>query len=79
MVGPAASPGYLLSLRAGIRCSSATQRTDCHTDASSVLPIQVLMAHMRHLGDCAQQYRWLGYISSTSVYGNHEGDWVDEQ
>lgn len=39
---------------------------------------QVLMAHMRHLGDSAQRYRWLGYVSSTSVYGNHEGDWVNE-
>jgi hypothetical protein len=37
------------------------------------------MAHMRNLGDSASRYKWLGYISSTSVYGNHEGDWVNEQ
>lgn len=24
------------------------------------------------------QLEWLGYISSTSVYGDHGGDWVDE-
>lgn len=22
--------------------------------------------------------RWLGYLSTTGVYGNHDGDWVDE-
>lgn len=23
--------------------------------------------------------RWLGYLSSTAVYGDHQGNWVDEQ
>lgn len=23
--------------------------------------------------------KWIGYLSSTRVYGNHNGDWVDEQ
>ncbi len=22
--------------------------------------------------------KWVGYLSATSVYGNHEGEWVDE-
>ena len=26
----------------------------------------------------ASSLRWMGYLSSTSVYGNHDGDWVDE-
>ncbi|MBX9785698.1 MAG: SDR family oxidoreductase [Alphaproteobacteria bacterium] len=26
----------------------------------------------------SHQIKWLGYLSSTSVYGNHQGDWVDE-
>lgn len=34
------------------------------------------------LGDAfaasAQQMRWLGYLSTTGVYGDHEGGWVDE-
>lgn len=26
----------------------------------------------------AKRLRWLGYLSSTGVYGNHDGAWVDE-
>ena len=26
-----------------------------------------------------QNLKWFGYLSSTSVYGNHFGDWVDEK
>ena len=26
----------------------------------------------------AHQFQWLGYLSSTGVYGDHEGRWVDE-
>lgn len=26
----------------------------------------------------SHQIKWLGYLSSTSVYGNHQGDWVNE-
>lgn len=26
----------------------------------------------------ASQYKWLGYLSSTGVYGDHQGAWVDE-
>lgn len=26
-----------------------------------------------------QQFDWIGYLSSTSVYGNHDGAWVDEE
>lgn len=26
----------------------------------------------------SHQIQWLGYLSSTSVYGDHQGDWVDE-
>jgi nucleoside-diphosphate-sugar epimerase len=25
------------------------------------------------------QFDWIGYLSSTSVYGNHDGAWVDEE
>ena len=27
---------------------------------------------------CAAQMRWLGYLSTTGVYGDHQGAWVDE-
>lgn len=27
----------------------------------------------------APHLEWLGYLSSTGVYGNHEGNWVDEE
>ncbi|SEP58103.1 Nucleoside-diphosphate-sugar epimerase [Loktanella sp. DSM 29012] len=26
----------------------------------------------------AGQFEWVGYLSTTGVYGDHEGDWVDE-
>lgn len=26
-----------------------------------------------------RRYEWVGYLSSTSVYGNHNGEWVNEQ
>lgn len=36
---------------------------------------QEVMHHMRGVGNI----RWLGYLSTTGVYGNHDGGWVDEQ
>jgi nucleoside-diphosphate-sugar epimerase len=26
-----------------------------------------------------EKFEWVGYLSSTSVYGNHDGKWIDEQ
>ena len=26
-----------------------------------------------------KKIKWLGYLSSTSVYGNHDGKWVNEK
>ncbi|MWB76473.1 SDR family NAD(P)-dependent oxidoreductase [Pseudooceanicola sp. 216_PA32_1] len=26
----------------------------------------------------ADRFAWVGYLSTTGVYGNHDGDWVDE-
>ncbi len=28
--------------------------------------------------DCLRHVRWLGYLSTTGVYGDHRGGWVDE-
>ncbi len=30
------------------------------------------------LADAAPRLRWIGYLSTTGVYGDHEGGWVDE-
>ena len=30
------------------------------------------------IGDAAPQLRWVGYLSTTGVYGDHGGEWVDE-
>ncbi len=35
----------------------------------------VLLAHG---GLLAGQFEWVGYLSTTGVYGNHGGEWVDE-
>lgn len=37
---------------------------------------------LREIGDRiaarARQFEWVGYLSTTGVYGDHNGDWVDE-
>ena len=41
----------------------------------------LLALHEREVLDAAStdgQLRWAGYLSTTSVYGNHDGAWVDE-
>ena len=38
-----------------------------------------VLSHFGHLlKKYVKQIRWVGYLSSTSVYGDHQGDWVDE-
>ena len=37
----------------------------------------VLAAHANEIAAC-KHLKWLGYLSTTGVYGNHGGDWVDE-
>lgn len=38
----------------------------------------VLNAHADDLRRRAEQFRWAGYLSTTGVYGDRHGDWVDE-
>ena len=37
----------------------------------------VLARHARHIST-APKLRWIGYLSTTGVYGNRDGEWVDE-
>jgi len=39
----------------------------------------VLMAHTTDILVAATRLQWVGYISSTGVYGDHGGEWVDEE
>ncbi|KAK9815289.1 hypothetical protein WJX72_001095 [[Myrmecia] bisecta] len=39
----------------------------------------VLSCQREDLISVAEQLQWVGYISSTSVYGDHQGNWVDER
>ncbi|MDR2831698.1 MAG: SDR family oxidoreductase [Rickettsiales bacterium] len=34
---------------------------------------------LERYGDCLQNIKWLGYLSATSVYGDHAGNWVTEE
>ncbi|WP_395462765.1 SDR family oxidoreductase [Wolbachia endosymbiont of Cantharis cryptica] len=34
---------------------------------------------LERYGCCFQNIKWLGYLSATSVYGNHAGNWVTEE
>lgn len=38
----------------------------------------VLRAGERQLAGRARQFAWVGYLSTTGVYGDHGGGWVDE-
>jgi nucleoside-diphosphate-sugar epimerase len=38
----------------------------------------VLLALADQFALAAPSLRWLGYLSTTGVYGDHSGDWVDE-
>ena len=38
-----------------------------------------VLAHLRdEIARRAGQFKWVGYLSTTGVYGDHNGDWVDE-
>lgn len=39
----------------------------------------VLAVAMDEIVAAASQYEWVGYLSTTGVYGDHKGGWVDEQ
>ncbi|QOD37831.1 SDR family oxidoreductase [Candidatus Wolbachia massiliensis] len=34
---------------------------------------------LERYGSCLQNVKWLGYLSATSVYGDHAGNWVTEE
>ena len=38
----------------------------------------VLNALQQEIAKRANQFEWVGYLSTTGVYGDHQGDWVDE-
>lgn len=39
----------------------------------------VLMAHSTDLIQAGDRLKWVGYISSTSVYGDHGSEWVSSK
>ena len=39
----------------------------------------VLVRLATEIAACAPQFSWVGYLSTTGVYGDHGGAWVDEQ
>ena len=38
----------------------------------------VLNALRKEIKARARQFQWVGYLSTTGVYGDHDGEWVDE-
>lgn len=53
---------------------------NAHYILNSIPPIEkidpVYTHHAKHL--ISLQPKWFGYLSTTGVYGDHQGDWVDE-
>ena len=37
-----------------------------------------VLKNFKNIINESKNLKWLGYLSSTSVYGNHDGKWVDE-
>ncbi|MEM1139674.1 MAG: SDR family oxidoreductase [Pseudomonadota bacterium] len=62
------------------------ERPDLFTEADAILisapPNRagdpVLIHHAGDLAAAAKRVRWVGYLSTTGVYGDHDGAWVDE-
>ena len=46
----------------------------------SILPIKLGDTVLKHYQEAisAQEWQWVGYLSTTGVYGDHGGEWVDE-
>jgi nucleoside-diphosphate-sugar epimerase len=38
----------------------------------------VVLKHLKKILTGSSQLQWLGYLSTTGVYGNRDGEWVDE-
>ena len=38
----------------------------------------VLAALGAEIAARAEQFKWVGYLSTTAIYGDHQGNWVDE-
>jgi len=48
----------------------------------SIAPIKLGDTVLHHFEEDIKQndgWQWIGYLSSTGVYGNHDGGWVDEE
>lgn len=48
-------------------------------DTTCCASMQVLRDQVALLSAAAPNLEWLGYLSSTGVYGDWGGDWVDEE
>lgn len=56
----------------------ATHLLICIPPTSNLSDI-VLVKYSELIKKKAPSLKWLGYLSSTGVYGNHEGNWVNEE
>jgi nucleoside-diphosphate-sugar epimerase len=89
ITGTTRDPDQALTLRkSGIRCRLVPDEA-IHNDLikathflTSAAPTDAgdpfLQQHLKSLESAAKNLKWVGYLSTTGVYGNHDGDWVDE-
>lgn len=89
VIGTTRSPGKLAELSAQgaeARLFPGDGMTDALEQASHILISagpdgdgDPVLAHLRdQITARAPQFQWVGYLSTTGVYGDHGGDWVDE-
>ena len=60
---------------------SAINRSDyiLHSIAPTEVGDPVYEKFAEQIISRSKQLSWFGYLSTTSVYGNHDGNWVDEK
>jgi hypothetical protein len=75
---PACWPPSLVAGGAHSRAPPPPHPPTPHTTPNLVGSRQVLRDQKALLTAGAPSLRWLGYLSSTGVYGNWDGAWVDE-
>lgn len=60
------------------KCLRSATHILVSTPPSAQLGDPVIGNFVELIKNYAPQYQWLGYLSSTGVYGDHQGKWVDE-
>ena len=68
-----------LSTTTHLVVSIAPSRKENPAEPDATVDPTLLALGNRALSDIMPALRWIGYLSTVGVYGNHDGAWVDEE